>query len=157
MIITNFFSICNKISQKINTWLLLLLLSCTPVREVCPNDELVMLQPQIGTSPYLGSVDYCYVVILLSHTPYFPSATRCTLGGATHCCPFSPSIYARPVTTQYHPPTWVSPVYVPAYLYHLLPDSDTSSRPPPSPVLTDYRRRTLSTTKISSNVAFSCF
>ena len=41
--------------------MLLLLFSCPPVREVFPNHEVVMFQPQTGTSPYLGYVAYCYV------------------------------------------------------------------------------------------------
>ena len=46
--------------------LLLLLLSCAPVRDVCPNHEVVMLQPQIVTPMYPGSVINCCVA-----TPFF--------------------------------------------------------------------------------------
>ena len=34
----------------------MLLLTWTQVHAVIPNREVVVLQPQIGTSPYLGSV-----------------------------------------------------------------------------------------------------
>ena len=44
--------------------MLLLLLTWPPVREVCPNHEVVIFQPWTGTSPDLGSTAYCYVVIL---------------------------------------------------------------------------------------------
>ena len=36
-----------------------------PVREVCLHYNVVMLQPRTGTSPDLGSVDNCYLAILL--------------------------------------------------------------------------------------------
>ena len=35
------------------------------VREVFPNDEVVMFQPQTLTTMYLGSVAYCYIAYLL--------------------------------------------------------------------------------------------
>ena len=53
----------------------LLLFSWPPVREVCPNYEVVMLQPRTGTPADLGSVADCYVAILLIPAPPFPPAT----------------------------------------------------------------------------------
>ena len=67
-----------------------LLLSWPPVRELCPNHEVVVFQPQTGTSPDLGSITYCYIAVLLSPTPPFPSASQCLPEGATHSC-LSPS------------------------------------------------------------------
>ena len=49
---------------------------CPPLREVCPNYEVVELQPRTLTTPYLGSVSYCCVHLL----------TRTTL---PYCCPMS--------------------------------------------------------------------
>ena len=42
-----------------------LLFSWPPVREVCTNDEVVMFQPGTGKPPELGSIDNCYIAILL--------------------------------------------------------------------------------------------
>ena len=45
-----------------------------PVREFCPNCEVVEFQPQTLTTPDLGSVAYCYVNVLdLPHPPLLPS------------------------------------------------------------------------------------
>ena len=52
--------------------LLLLLFSWPPVRDMCPNYEVVMFEPWKGTPPYLGSVNNFYVAMLLSPAPPFP-------------------------------------------------------------------------------------
>ena len=54
---------------------LLLLLNWPSVHEVCPNHNVVMLQPRTGTSMDVGSVSNCYVAILLSPALPFPPAT----------------------------------------------------------------------------------
>ena len=51
----------------------LLLFSWPPVREVCPNYEMVILQPWTGNPPDLGSVANYNVYILLITTLLFPA------------------------------------------------------------------------------------
>ena len=50
---------------------MLLLFHWPPVCEVCPNDEVVMFQPWIGTPLDQGSVANCYVAIILIPVPPF--------------------------------------------------------------------------------------
>ena len=70
----------------------------SPVCEVCLNNEVT--KPWTGTSPNLGSFDYCYVAILNSPPRLLYSAARCPPKGATHSCPSSHSISGRPVCTR---------------------------------------------------------
>ena len=57
----------NRSSKNMNvgeyrrTMLLLLLFACQPLRGVCLNHEVAMLQPWTATPLYLGSVINCYV------------------------------------------------------------------------------------------------
>ena len=60
--------------------LFLLLFYWTLVCEMCPNYEVVMLQPQKRTPPDLGSIANCYVAILLSTARSFPPVTWCLPG-----------------------------------------------------------------------------
>ena len=58
-----------------NIWqeniLVLLFLSLPPVCWVCPNYEVVVLQPYLGTSTSLRYVANCYVAILISTACHF--------------------------------------------------------------------------------------
>ena len=130
-----------------------------PVREVCPSYYVVMFQPWTGTSPDLVSITNCYVDMIISRTPPFPSTARCPPGGSTHSCHFSISLKDHVVPTHDHLTTRASPVFVPEYRDPLLPDSDssTSSYPPPLPRLLDPCRHALATTKIDSNGLLKCF
>ena len=111
----------------------------------------------------LGSVAYCYVFILDLPHPLFPPSDVLP-GGAPPSFPNTPSTNVCCVSEQDHPPTWDSPVSVPAYRCYrpytypslsVLPPSDPPSL---SPCLSDYHcRRTLAAYKISSNATFSCF
>ena len=85
-----------------------------PVREDFPNHEVVMFQPWTGTSPYLGSVDYFYLLYFLVPPFIFllPPDVR-PRGQPTPTSPLKPSPSAQSVPAQYRLPTWVSPVSVP--------------------------------------------
>ena len=97
--------------------------------------------------------------MLLNLIPPFLYATQFLPGRPTHYWPLPIYVYNRLVPTQDHPTTWASPISVPSYQYPLLPDSDsdTYSRPPPSPQIPDSRHSALATAKISSNIALRCF
>ena len=61
---------------------LLLFFPCPPVREVCPNYEVVMFQSRIGTPLDLGSLDNFYVDILVITDPNFSNRNlMCARGG----------------------------------------------------------------------------
>ena len=67
-----------------------------PVREVCPNYEVVMFQPRTGTPPDLGSVANCYVaIILIPAPPFFALQPMSAWGGyllmLLPSLPFQPS------------------------------------------------------------------
>ena len=126
-----------------------------PIREVCPNYELVEFQPRTFTTPYLGSVAYCYVAYLLyppypllppSHVPppppfYFDAST---IGSSTHLgVPrLCPRIHKKPSP----------PLLSPSLL-----ETDSPSPPSPPPFLSDSCRcRSLTAAKIFFNVAPSC-
>ena len=83
----NMINIPLKMHTYKNYFILLLLFSWPPVREVCPNYEVVMFQTQKGTPPDLGSVTNCYIDMLLIPATPFPPATQCPTGGATLSCP----------------------------------------------------------------------
>ena len=131
---------------------------------MCLNHEVLVVQPSTGTSPDLGFVAYCYVAIVISPTPPFPSAAQFTPEGATNSRPLYLSITACPITTLDHtPPLGVpclhssilrllrttphgfscSPDHCPspstftASRHHYLPDSDASSFTQPTPHLPD--------------------
>ena len=83
-----------------------LLFSWPPVREVCTNDEVVMFQPGTGKPPELGSIDNCYIAILLIlDLPFYDRHPMSAWGGATHSCPFPLTLSDRHVSTQDHSPT----------------------------------------------------
>ena len=54
---------------------MLLLFSWSPVHELCPNYEVVMLQPWTGNPADLGSFANYYVAMVLSPTPPFLPVT----------------------------------------------------------------------------------
>ena len=71
-------------TQYKTTFLLLLLLSWSLVRELWPNCEMVMCQPWKGIPLDLGSINNCYVAILI--IPALPLSARHPIsnrGGAT--------------------------------------------------------------------------
>ena len=115
---------------------LLLLFSCPPVREVCPNYEVVMFQPQTGTPPDLCSVDNCYIAILLNTPiPSLPAA-RFPPRGDTHARPVPLSLSHFHVSTQDYSDTCVSPIFVAVYRGRSPPASDSYSATslPPLPL-----------------------
>ena len=67
-----------------------------PVREVCPNYEVVTFQPQILTNLDLGSVADCYTAYLLNppHHLFLPFNVR--PGEAYKSCPNAPDINVSP-------------------------------------------------------------
>ena len=67
----------------------MLLFSWTPVREVCPNYEVVMFQPWTETPLDLVSVDNCYIAILLNSCLPSLAATRFPPGGGYPLTPRS--------------------------------------------------------------------
>ena len=125
--------------------LLFLLFSWPPIREVCPNYEVVMFQPRIGTPPDLVSVANCYVVILIkpdttfsAHHPmsarvrwpltplhYIPCRTSCihtwSLSQPRFTC-ICPSI-SRPIAP------WIRLCYLTVSLDNSTPDILSSPRP----------------------------
>ena len=60
---------------------MLLLFSWSPVRELCLNYEVFMLQPLTGTPPDLGSIANCYVAIILKPLLLYFIATQFPPGG----------------------------------------------------------------------------
>ena len=71
---------------------MLLLFSWASVYDVCTNDEVVMFQPQTGTTLDLGSSANCCVAIIL--IPVIPFSTRHPMsnrgGIRTHAIPIDP-------------------------------------------------------------------
>ena len=98
--------------------LLLLLLTLPPVREVCPNHELVMFQPWTENSLYVGSFDILTLFIVSPSPPdstifwifvFLPQAYSCLPPSVTiqrrstlYLSPASPPELAR--ARRVHPP-----------------------------------------------------
>ena len=78
---------------------MVLLLSWPQVHEVCPNYEVVMLQPQKGTSLDLGYVANCYVALLLIPAPLFCLSPDVCPGGQPA---LAPSIFTYPTVLYPH-------------------------------------------------------
>ena len=87
-----------------------------PVREVCPNYDLVVFQPRTVNLPHIGSVAYCYTFKLgLPHqrflhrfpNRYFPSSVL----SPPHPYPFI--VEALPLFTRFPPPlpVWSAPTW----------------------------------------------
>ena len=60
----------------------LLFFPCTRICKLCPDYEVVMFQPCIGTPLNLGSVSNCYLAIILKPAPpFFPQHLMSALVG----------------------------------------------------------------------------
>ena len=75
----------------------------TPVREVCPNYEVVLFQPRTVNPPYLGYVDYCYTfklglpphLFLLLFYGFFVSPRFLTSSPSIYVHRLSPLVFTR--------------------------------------------------------------
>ena len=137
-----------------------------PFCEVCLNYDVVMFQPQIFTTPDLGSINYCclYYLLNLPH-PILLLFQMSVQGGRT-----TPTTPNHPSTTGLLPHGIILPpghhlsqfqhtknLYLP--LPHpSLPESGSSSHPLPLLRLPKSRGRcSLFAAKISFNMPFRCF
>ena len=83
-----------------------LLFSWTLVREMYPNYDVAMFQPQTGTPPDLGSAANCYIAILLKPARPFFACHPMTVqeGLPAHYPPLSPFLTIVSPNRIIHPP-----------------------------------------------------
>ena len=118
----------------------LLFFPCTRICKLCPDYEVVMFQPCIGTPLNLGSVSNCYLAIILKPAPPFFTSTWCPPWWGYRSCPTHIFLANRRVSTQDHSTTRASTLSVPEYQGPLIPatDSATSLTPFPYPHLLEF-------------------
>ena len=110
-----------KVQTPVQSYLCLCVLYCLPAFVVCPNHEVVVLQPQTGNNRGLCYITYCYVSNYLSRpSPSAPHDAQFPSEGASKSCHLYPIVAAPQASspqsyTQDHLPTRDSPVSVSAY------------------------------------------